>query len=76
MGYFDIPFDFCCPSCGVHIHGKQEIVDSHSMTINNAEQIEDGEDNFEYYIDLSVELPQKKISKFESIEQLVKEFNS
>lgn len=73
MGFFDIPFDFCCPGCGVHIHGKREIVDKHSLKINNASQIEDGKDIFDYYIDLSVELPQRKISKYESLEQLVKD---
>ena len=70
MGYFDIPFNFCCPDCGVHIHGIRKIVDNHSFKINNASLIENDEDAFDYYIDLSVELPQKKITKFESLEKL------
>ena len=29
MGYFDIPFDFPCPECGVHIHGLRRITEEH-----------------------------------------------
>ena len=29
MGYFDIPFDFPCPKCGVHIHGLAHILSAH-----------------------------------------------
>ncbi len=27
MGYFDIPFDICCPNCGVHISGMRKLVE-------------------------------------------------
>lgn len=70
MGYFDIPFDFCCPECGVHIHGLREIVKGHSTTINNASVTVFDLDTPHYYADFSVELPHAKIAKYESIEKL------
>ena len=27
LGFFDIPFDICCPKCGVHLHGEMKFVD-------------------------------------------------
>ncbi len=41
MGYFDIPFDICCPECEVHICGVQKIVDDHTLTIKNASIIDE-----------------------------------
>ena len=72
MGYFDIPFDICCPECGVHICGVQKIVDDHTLTINNASIIEEDLDGLDYYADFSVELPHAKTNRFESIESLMK----
>ena len=72
MGYFDIPFDICCPECGVHIYGVQKIVDDHTLTLNNASIIEEDLDSLDYYADFSVELPHAKTNRFESIESLTK----
>ena len=72
MGYFDIPFDFCCPGCGVHINGIKRIVNDHDITINNALIAEEDLDSLDYYADFSVELPHAKTTQFESIEALVK----
>lgn len=70
MGYFDIPFDFCCPECGVHIHGLRKIVQSPSIKVNNASIITFSLEEPHYYADFSVELPHAKITKFESIEKM------
>lgn len=72
MGYFDIPFDICCPECGVHICGIQKIVDDHTLSLNNASIIEEDFEALDYYADFSVELPHAKINHFESIESLTK----
>lgn len=72
MGYFDIPFDICCPECGVHICGVQKIVDDHTLTINNASIIEEDLVGLDYYADFSVELPHAKTNRFESIESLMR----
>lgn len=73
MGYFDIPFDFCCPECGAHISGTRKLVDASSLKIQNATVLNDGETDCSYYIDLSVELLQRKITKYESIEKLAQD---
>lgn len=70
LGYFDIPFDICCPECGVHIHGCREIVHGHSTTVNNASIIECKLEDATYYADFSVELPHVKITKYVSIEKM------
>lgn len=70
MGYFDIPFVFCCPECGVHIHGLREIVKGNSTKINNASVIDFDLDTPHYYADFSVELPHAKTAKYESIEKM------
>ena len=72
MGYFDIPFDICCPECGVHICGAQKIVDDHTLITKNASIIDEDLDGLDYYADFSVELPHAKITRFESIESLMK----
>lgn len=72
MGYFDIPFDFCCPGCGVHINGLKRIVNDHDIAINSALITEEDLDSLEYYADFSVELPHAKTNRFESIESLMK----
>ena len=76
MGYFDIPFDFPCPECGVHIHGLRRITEEHSLKLNNAAVVEFDLNELHYYADFSVELPHAKTTKFESIERIVaKEFS-
>lgn len=70
IGEFDIPFDFCCPKCKVHIKGNRKIVNESEIKINNATEIDENLDELEYYIDLSVELPHRKISKYESLEKI------
>lgn len=70
MGYFDIPFDFCCPECKVHIHGIKKITNENILIINNATQVEEDLDNLDYYADFSIELPHKKITEYESIERI------
>ena len=72
MGCFDIPFDICCPECGVHICGVQKIVDDHTLTIKNASIIDEDLEGLDYYADFSVELPHAKTNRFESIESLMK----
>ncbi len=70
MGYFDIPFDFCCPTCGVHIHGIRKITDHHFFEANNATRIDCDLDNVDFYADFSVELPHSKIRKYVSLEEI------
>lgn len=70
MGYFDIPFDFCCPECGVHINGIRKIVDEHTFELHNATSVSCGLENVDYYADFSVELPHSKIRKYVSIEEM------
>lgn len=70
MGYFDIPFDICCPDCGVHIHGLRKIVNEQSTTVNNASTIECELDDVDYYADFSVELPHAKTRQYKSLESL------
>lgn len=72
MGYFDIPFDICCPECGVHIFGIQKIVNEHTLILNNASIVEENFDTLNYYADFSVEFPHSKINRFESIDSLMK----
>lgn len=72
MGYFDIPFDICCPSCGVHINGTKRIVNGHDMTINNASVVDEDLESLDYYSDFSVELPHAKTAQFESLDSLMK----
>ena len=71
MGYFNIPFDICCPECGVHIKGLRKIEEDYSMVVNNAIIIECGMDGADYYADFSVELPHAKIVKYESLEKML-----
>jgi len=73
MGYFDIPFDFVCPNCGVHIDGIQNTVQNQDIEIHNASIIEIKEPVADYYLNLSVELPSRKISKYTSYEDIIRE---
>lgn len=71
MGYFDIPFDFCCPECGVHIHGFRKITADDSLNLNNARIINTVAEDMSYYADFSVELPHVKITKYESLDKIL-----
>ena len=73
MGYFDIPFDFVCPNCGVHINGIQNTVQNQDIEIHNASIIEAKEPEADYYLNLSVELPSRKISKYTSYDEIIQE---
>lgn len=72
MGYFDIPFDFCCPECGVHIYGTRRIIDESSIELHNAKPIVCNLDDVDFYADFSVELPHSKIKKYVSLDEVVK----
>ena len=41
MGYFDIPFDICCPNCKVHISGIRAITKQHRFDIKNANVVDE-----------------------------------
>lgn len=71
MGYFDIPFDFRCPECGVRIHGIRKITADDSLNLNNARIINTDAENMNYYADFSVELPHVKITKYESLDKIL-----
>ena len=71
MGYFDIPFDICCPGCGVHIKGLRELQNGDSTTVENATKIQCKLDDVDYYADFSVELPHAKIAQYESLEKIM-----
>ncbi len=70
LGYFDIPFDFCCPECGVSINGKYSI-NSGDLIINNAENIGECLDKAMYYGNFCAEFLNKKICKFNSIDDII-----
>lgn len=72
MGYFDIPFNICCPNCGVHINGTKRIINGHDTTINNASVVDEDLEGLDYYSDFSVELPHAKTTQFESLDSLMK----
>lgn len=71
MGYFNVPFDFCCPNCGVHIRGTRHIIDKQHLEIAEATVIDSTPEDMTFYSDFSVELPHRKITKYESLEKLV-----
>lgn len=68
LGEFDIPFSFNCPNCNVNINGIRRIVLNNFIELNNAIQVEETEP--EYYEDLAVELPHRKIQKYVSFETM------
>lgn len=68
LGEFDIPFSFNCPNCNVNINGIRRIVSNNFIELNNAIQVEETEP--EYYEDLAVELPHRKIQKYVSFETM------
>lgn len=72
VGYFDIPFDFYCPTCGVSICGNQSVCEN-KLSITNAEDIGEEIERVKYYGNFSVEFPNKKISEFNSIEDIIRD---
>lgn len=73
MGYFDIPFYICCPNCGVHISGLRKIVEENHLEVNNVSitRFDPDKSKVDYFCDFSVELPHRKICKYESIESVL-----
>lgn len=73
MGYFDIPFDICCPNCGVHISGMRKLVEKNHLEVNNVSitKFEPDKSKVDYFCDFSVELPHRKICKYESMESVL-----
>lgn len=67
IGEFDIPFSFGCPMCNVNLNGVRR-VNNNSLELYNATPIEPVEPD--YYTDLSIELPHRKIQKYVSFESL------
>lgn len=70
LGYYNIPFVFNCPNCGISISGIQNISKG-QLEINNAIEIDENIENVSYYGNFSVEFLNKKISKFISIEDVI-----
>lgn len=70
LGYYNIPFVFNCPNCGISIGGIQ-IVSNGQLEINNAIEIEENLENVGYYGNFSVEFLNKKLSKFISIDDII-----
>lgn len=68
IGEFNIPFNFCCPNCNVNITGVRKIISNNLLELNNATLI--GEVEPDYFVDLSVELPHRKIQKYISFEEM------
>ena len=73
MGYFDIPFDICCPNCGVHISGIRKITEENVLDVKNVSILEfsPSKSKVDYFSDFSVELPHRKIRKYETIENVL-----
>lgn len=70
MGEFDIPFSFNCPECNVNINGTRRMTSKNPLELNNAELIDEGKEPINYFADFSTELPQRKIQKYISFEQM------
>lgn len=70
IGYFDIPFDLNCPNCDVSIHGKK-IINEDNLIISNAKEISDEINNVKFYGNFSTEFLNKKISGFNSLEDII-----
>lgn len=70
MGYFDIPFDFYCPNCGISISGTK-LINSNRLILNNAQNIEEDIEDVRYYGNFSTEFLNKKISKFNCLDDII-----
>jgi len=71
IGYFDIPFDFSCPKCGVSIYGIKKI-NPNIFIINNAKEISDKLENIKFCGYFSTEFLNRKIFKYNSLEDMFK----
>lgn len=69
LGYFDIPFDFNCPNCGVSIHGIKKVSENY-LQVNNAKEVSEGIGNVKFFGNFSTEFLNKKISKFNGLENM------
>lgn len=70
MGYFDIPFDFYCPNCGISISGTK-LINSNRLILNNAQNIGEDIEDVRYYGNFSTEFLNKKISKFNCLDDII-----
>lgn len=70
MGYFDIPFDFYCPNCGISISGTK-LINSNRLILNNAQNIGEDIEGVRYYGNFSTEFLNKKISKFNCLDDII-----
>lgn len=70
LGYYNIPFVFNCPNCGISISGIENIMNG-QVELNNAIEIDEKLENVGYYGNFSVEFLNKKISKFISIDDVI-----
>lgn len=71
LGYYNIPFVFNCPNCGISINGFQDISNG-NLIINGAKEIDSDLNQVKYYGNFSVEFLNKKITEFENIEEIIK----
>ena len=71
LGYYNIPFVFNCPNCGISINGFQDISNG-NLIINVAKEIDSDLNQVKYYGNFSVEFLNKKITEFENIEEIIK----
>lgn len=70
IGYFDIPFDFSCPNCNVSISGIKKI-NENDLIIVNAKEISEEINNAKFYGNFSTEFINKKISRFNCLEDII-----
>lgn len=70
LGYYNIPFVFNCPNCGISISGIENIING-QLEINNAIEIDEKLEKVGYYGNFSVEFLNKRISKFISIDDVI-----
>lgn len=70
IGYFNIPFDFSCPNCDVSIHGIKKI-NKNNLIISNAKEISEEINNARFYGNFSTEFLNKKVSKFNCLEDII-----
>ena len=70
IGYFNIPCDFSCPNCDVSIHGIKKI-NKNNLIISNAKEISEEINNARFYGNFSTEFLNKKVSKFNCLEDII-----
>jgi len=69
IGYYNIPFNFCCHECKSHIHGEVAI-DQEKLRIdykiNNSIKVEADREQAHYVVELSAEFPTRKMCKHDN----------